>query len=296
MSALSPWQGQRMKDFRNYTRPFEIGELIDGDALGVVIASEDPDVEIGARVTGRLGWQEYAVCDTAGLDRADARFPDSHWLTALSSPGLTAYSAFDICARPMPGQTWVVTSGAGAVGGYAVQLGKLAGMRVIAIAGSASKCAYASDTLGADRALCYRVPDFSEQLRAATPEGVHLCFDTVGGSIADTVFDNLAKYASVIIVGRTASNTSDSPGDDPVNMRQLWAREAKVLPYSRYSHDERFAFAKERMMALLAEDKLVTTDTIVDGFESAPDALRRMLSGEFIGKVLVRFAPDEENR
>ena len=45
-----------------------------------------------------------------------AEFDPTLWLTALSSPGLTAYCAMDMFARPMPGQSLVVTSAAGAVG------------------------------------------------------------------------------------------------------------------------------------------------------------------------------------
>ena len=45
--ALSPWQGQRLKDFRNFTRPFEIGELIDCDALGQVVESRSDTIAAG---------------------------------------------------------------------------------------------------------------------------------------------------------------------------------------------------------------------------------------------------------
>ena len=55
------------------------------------------------------------------------------WLTALSSPGLTAYCAMDLFGRPMPGQTLVVTSAAGSVGSFAIQLGVMAGMHVIGL-------------------------------------------------------------------------------------------------------------------------------------------------------------------
>ena len=54
-AALSPWQGQRLKDFRNYTKPFEIGEIIDGDTLGRVMQSNAPELPVGAMVAGRLG-------------------------------------------------------------------------------------------------------------------------------------------------------------------------------------------------------------------------------------------------
>ena len=273
LAALSPWQGQRLKDFKNFTRPFEIGELIDCDVLGEVMQSSDPTIAAGQRVTGRLGWQEYAVARASSLTVVSDQFPDEHWLTALSSPGLTAYCAFDVCARPMPGQTLVVTSAAGAVGSYAIQLGKLAGMRVIGIAGGRSKCEFVTDTLGAHICLDHREDNLEQRLADACPEGVHLCFDTVGGPIADAVFESLAKYASVLIVGRTVSNNSATPAIDNVNMRQLWAREANVHCFSRYSHSDRFAFARERMSQLLANGLLKPVQNVVAGFENTPTAL-----------------------
>ena len=135
MVALSPWQNQRMKDFKNYTKPFEIGELIDCDVLGQVIDGDENGYSPGQLVTGRLGWQEYALASPDQLIAISDEFTETLWLTALSSPGLTAYCAMDLFGKPMPGQTLVVTSAAGAVGSFAVQLGKLAGMRVIGITG-----------------------------------------------------------------------------------------------------------------------------------------------------------------
>ena len=61
IAALSPWQGQRLKDFENYTVPFAIGELIDCDVLGQVVDGTVGVFAPGALVTGRLGWQEYAL-------------------------------------------------------------------------------------------------------------------------------------------------------------------------------------------------------------------------------------------
>ena len=290
VAALSPWQNQRLKDFKNYTKPFEIGELIDCDVLGQVIAGEAGGLQPGQMVTGRLGWQEYALTTPDRLTAVTDDFPETLWLTALSSPGLTAYCGMDLFARPMPGQTMVVTSAAGSVGGYAVQLGKLAGMRVVGIAGGAHKCSLVSDLLGADICADYHAPDFADQLAAVCPDGVNLFFDTLGGPIADTVFDNLAKYAKVLVVGRTVSNNSDRPDLDPVNMRQLWAREATIHAFSRYSYPERWAFAREQMMALCRQGLIETMDHLVDGFEKTPKALGDMLSGQCTGKVLVRYA------
>jgi NADPH-dependent curcumin reductase len=290
IAALSPWQNQRLKDFKNYTKPFAIGEVIDCDVLGQVVAGEAGGLTPGQLVTGRLGWREYALAAPDKLLAVTHEFPDTMWLTALSSPGLTAYCGMDLFARPMPGQTMVVTSAAGSVGGYAVQLGKLAGMRVIGLSGNTRKCAMVVEHLGADACIDHTTPDFVQRLASACPDGVNLFFDTTGGPVADAVFDNLAKYARVLVVGRTVSNNSDRPDLDPVNMRQLWAREATIQGFSRYSYPERWAFARERMMALCRRGLIQSMDHLVDGFEKTPGALRDMLSGQCTGKVLVRYA------
>lgn len=289
IAALSPWQGQRLKDFENYTTPFEIGELIDCDVLGQVVDGAAGTLAPGDLVTGRLGWQEYAVARPEALLPATSEFDDTLWLTALSSPGLTAYCAMEMFGRPMPGETLVVTSAAGSVGSYAVQLGKLAGMKVIGIAGGSDKCRVVTDRLGADACLDHKEPDLAARLQDACPEGVHLFFDTVGGAVGDAVFEALAKFARVLIVGRTVSNNSERPDLDPVNMRMLWAREASIQCFSRYSYPERWAFARERMMDLCRAGKIVTIDNVVDGFEKTPRALGDMLAGKYTGKVMVRY-------
>ena len=289
--ALSPWQGQRLKDFKNYTKPFEIGELIDGDVLGEVIETRgDAGLQTGELVTARLGWQDYAVVRNENLTVISDEFDPTLWLTALSSPGLTAYTALDLFGRCMPGQSMVVTSAAGSVGSYAVQLGKLAGMRVIGVAGGPEKCRHVIEALGADVCLDHTSPDYAAMLADALPDGTHQVFDTTGGPIADVVFDNIAKYARVLVVGRTASNTSDRPDLDPVNMRLLWAREATIHGFSRYSYPERWAFAQDRMASLCREGRLIASHNTVEGFEKLPSALHDMLAGKFIGKVLVKAA------
>lgn len=290
--ALSPWQGQRLKDFSNYTHPFEIGELIDCDVLGEIVESGSAvpnECGVGQIVTGRLGWQEFAVTTAEHVRVESGEFDPTLWLTALSSSGLTAYCAMDMFGRPMPGQSMVVTSAAGAVGGYAVQLGKLAGMHVVGVAGGQEKCTHVVEILSADACVDYRADDYHDQLKSILPDGGHLVFDTVGGPVADVVFDNIAKYATVLIVGRTMSNNSDRPNLDPVNMRQLWAREATVQGFSRYSYPRQWAFARERMMELCRRGAIKSNHNTVMGFEQTPQALHDMLAGKFIEKVLVRY-------
>ena len=166
-------------------------------------------------------------------------------------------------------------------------------MHVVGVAGGAEKCRHVVEKFGADACVDHRAESFAQDLSAELSDGAHLVFDTVGGPIADAVFDSLAKYAKVLIVGRTASNNSDRPDLDPINMRQLWAREASVQGFSRYSYPERWSFARERMQTLCRQGLVQSQHNEVVGFEETPNALRGMLSGRFTGKVLVRYGEVE---
>jgi NADPH:quinone reductase len=94
----------------------------------------------------------------------------STYAEAASLPmnALTTRLALDVLALE-PGQTLAVTGAAGAVGGYAVQLGKAEGLRVVADASEADE--QLVKDLGAD-IIVGRGPDFAEQVRKAVPEGV----------------------------------------------------------------------------------------------------------------------------
>jgi NADPH-dependent curcumin reductase CurA len=136
----------------------------------------------------------------------------------------------------------------------------------------------------------HRAGGIAERLGEYCSDGVHLFFDTVGGQIADSVFDNLAKYARVLVVGRTLSNNSEHPDQDAVNMRQLWARECTIQCFSRYSYPQGWEFARARMTQLCRQGRIRSIDNVVSGFENTPRALRDMLTGASTGKTLVRYA------
>ena len=289
-AAVSPWQAQRCKNFANYAEPFAFGELISCDMLGQVVESKAAGWVEGDFAMGRLGWQEYADASPATLTKCDPEFSASTWLTALSSPGLSAWFGFADHARPMPGEVCVITSAAGALGSFAVQLAKAAGMRVIGIAGGSKKGEFVTETLGADLCLDYHEPNLQQRLAEAAPDGVHLFYDTVGGATGDTVFANMAKYGRIVLVGRSSANNSDDPGADFANMRMVWALECTVETFSMYSLlPERRVSGRARMAALVRSGQVVAHHTLVDGFENTPQALHDVLAGKLLGKALVRF-------
>ena len=78
-------------------------------------------------------------------------------------------------------------------------------------------------------------------------------------------------------------------------MRQLWAREASIQCFSRYSYPREWALAGEKMQQLYRQGLLKTIDNVIDGFEQTPQALHDMLAGRHIGKVMLRYAHSDKS-
>src|SRR3546814_6208963 len=78
----------------------------------------------------------------------------------LDSPNsLTAYFGFFAVGEPKPGMTVLVSGAAGSVGAMACQMARIAGCRVIAVAGGPEKCRWLKEDVGAEVAIDYRSAD-----------------------------------------------------------------------------------------------------------------------------------------
>lgn len=80
-----------------------------------------------------------------------------------------------------PGESLLVHGGTGGIGTLAIQMGRIFGARVYATAGSEEKCKLCQ-SLGAIRAINYRLEDFVEVIRQATGRGADVILDSIGGS------------------------------------------------------------------------------------------------------------------
>lgn len=133
--------------------PFQVGDRV----MAVVVAT---DPHGGAYADELVTAAESVVSMPAGTG-----FPEA---ATLPMNGLTARSALDLLQLPA-GSTVAITGAAGAVGGYAVQLAKADGLRVIADAGEADESLVR--TLGADE-IVRRGDDVADQILAVAPGGV----------------------------------------------------------------------------------------------------------------------------
>lgn len=287
--AMKGWMEARV----DYVAPLQIGDVMRGQGAGVVVSSNNAEFPVGSLVTGALGWQRYLVTD--GRDVQLRKLPDgiepAAALNVLGITGLTAYFGMTELGQPRAGDTVLVSGAAGATGSVAGQLARIAGARVVGIAGGAQKCQWLVEELGFDAAIDYKTQDTSEQLKALCPAGVDVYFDNVGGDILDAALDNLAMHARVVLCGGISRYTRSGPLPGPANYFNLIYRRARMEGFIVLDYAARFPEAIQALSGHLKSGELKHRETIFDGFEQLPAALINLFSGGNIGKQLVAIHP-----
>ncbi|MEM7222720.1 MAG: NADP-dependent oxidoreductase [Pseudomonadota bacterium] len=274
----------------NYRDPVALGSVMVGFTVGQVLASRHPDYPVGCFVLGRQGWQEWALSDGSDIDRR--LDPDQAPLTAhlhvLGHTGLTAYLGLMRVGQPMPGETVVVSTAAGAVGSTVGQIAKLKGCRTVGITGAPDKIASCLKDFGYDAALDYKAePDLPAALGRACPAGIDVYFDNVGGEISDAVMQHLNVGARVVICGTLGILDGETALGPRVN-RQLLVKRARMEGFLILDHLDHAEAARAELAQWYQAGKLRAREEVVDGLAQAPEALMRLLRGDNRGKMLVR--------
>ncbi|MET0559716.1 MAG: NADP-dependent oxidoreductase [Solirubrobacterales bacterium] len=274
-----------------YLPPVAIGETVRAIGMGRVVESRHPDYEEGQLVQGLIGWTEHFVAsDAAPLQRvpvAEGVSP-SFYLGVLGMTGLTAWVGMREIGKPREGETVVVSAAAGAVGSVAGQLAKREGARVVGIAGGPEKCALLIDRLGFDAAVDHRAEDWQAQLEAATPDGIDVDFENVGGELMDAIFGRLNIRARVALCGLISvyNDTEAPPG--PANFRNLLVQRVTLQGFIILDHFAKLAEVSGQLAEWVADGSLEPLETVVDGFEQLPTALNMLFDGANVGKLVVR--------
>jgi NADPH-dependent curcumin reductase CurA len=290
--SLDPTNRAWIKDTPTYLPPVGIGEVMRGGGLGEVVASKHPNYPVGQLVQGLLGWQEYAVVSNTNpafpVDVAEGVSP-SAYMGALGMTGLTAWIGIRDIGKPKPGETVVVSAAAGAVGSIAGQLAKAAGARVVGIAGGPEKCALLTEQLGFDAAVDHRADDWAAQLAKATPKGIDVDFENVGGDIMDAIFARVNVGARVALCGLISGYNDADPPPGPRAFGNLLIQRATLQGFIVLDHFGRSAEAGAEITGLIAEGKLTPLETVVEGFEELPTAINMLFDGKNVGKLVVKL-------
>jgi NADPH-dependent curcumin reductase CurA len=266
-----------------------VGAVVGSLGVGEVVESRSAAYGVGDRVQGMLGWQELAVVDS-GARRAQVLPADLPPVPALGVFGLngqTAYWGLLDIGRPAAGETVVVSAAAGATGSLVGQLARIAGARVVGLAGSAEKRAWIADELGFDAALDYRASDLERRFADACPDGVDVFFDNVGGPVLDLALSRLAMRGRVVLCGAISAYNEAGFGPGPSQYRQLIRQRGRMEGFIVMDYAPRYGEALDRLRDWEAAGLLRHREELVDGLDRAPEALRRVLRGDHLGKLIV---------
>ena len=286
--SIDPTVRTWISDARSYFPPVAIGEVVRCPGAGVVVETRCDAYEVGDLVTSLPGWQQYSVVrDDVFTTKAPEGVDAPSLLGVLGQNGMAAHIGLLDVGRPQPGQTVVVSAAAGATGSIAAQIAKIHDCRVVGIAGSAEKCEWLVDGLGLDAAIDHRADGFAEALKAATPDRIDVYFDNVGGWILDAVLRRLAMHARVVLCGAiTVYNDAHKP-PGPANYLELITQRARMEGFNTFDHWARFEEITSELAGWVADGRLTSRQTVVEGLDRAPEALRMLFEGANIGKLLV---------
>jgi NADPH-dependent curcumin reductase len=192
-----------MDDRKSYAAPVTIGEVMTGESVCEVLASDRQGYAVGDIVLAPTGWRTHAAIQgSVAMSKLDPKLAlITTGLGVLGMPGFTAYGGLMIIGRPKPGETVVVAAASGLVSSLVGQLARLAGARAVGVAGGVEKCRYVVDKLRFDAAVDHRAPDFAKQLAAACPKGIDVYFENVGGAVWQAVLPLLTPSRACLCAG-----------------------------------------------------------------------------------------------
>ncbi|HEY1657389.1 MAG TPA: NADP-dependent oxidoreductase [Candidatus Sulfotelmatobacter sp.] len=314
---------------RMYTGAVAQGETNSSNyGCAEVMDSRTPVFNKGDLIACQAGWQEYQVVSTeAGpighgavteltraLNATNSPFtykyraavvkmwPEEVLIEMLGTSGFTAYFGTRECGPLMPADRVAVAGATGSVGSIAAQLAKAAGCYVVGFAGGKNRCGWAVENLGIDRCIDYRAGDFENQLRDAFPNGIDVYSDGVGGSLTETVVEQINSNGRLFAYGAAAAFYSDRLGaeSESANIRKFFGISDKVEAILKQKNIKADAFmghlfyherlkAEDDLSRLMLARKLKPIYNVVEGFEHLPQAIIGLYQKPRQGKLQVRF-------
>ena len=287
--SVDPYMRGRMNDVKSYVPPFQIGEPMDGGAVGEVVASRDPGFAVGDTVMHMAGWRDEAVVPATSLNKLLAMpgVEPQAFLGNLGLTGGTAYFGLLEAAAAKAGDIVFVSAAAGAVGSAVVQIAKAKGMTVIGSAGGPDKCKFVK-SLGADEVIDYKAGPVIKALIAAAPKGIDVYFDNVGGEHLDAALAVARKDARFAMCGMIDGYNSGEPTSLRYFMRIIAMRiRLQGFIYTDYL-GQLGPFYRD-MGAMMAAGQLKSRDTVVEGLDQTLDAFLGLFTGANTGKMLVKL-------
>jgi NADPH-dependent curcumin reductase CurA len=288
--SVDPYMRGRMNEGKSYVPQFEIGQPLEGGAVGEVIASLSREFKPGDLVTSNFGWREYFIATPGAMQLVNRKNqPHSVYLGVLGMTGMTAWAGL-LAGEAKTGETIYISGAAGAVGSVAGQLAKLRGCHVIGSAGSAEKVAFLRDECGFDDAFNYKDGPVREQLKASAPDGIDVYFDNVGGESLEAALGLLRLHGRIIACGCISGYNAEKPFPGPPNLFNITTKRLTMKGLMVFDWLDRQAEFRQEVGGYFQEGKLKHKETVLEGIDHAVDAFLGLFQGQNIGKMVVKLA------
>ena len=261
-----------------------------GGGIGRVVQSRNPKFKEGDLVRHGAGFREVFVSDGRGVSvlHPDPDLPLTVYMHALGGTGITAYGGLLETGALKDGEQVMISTAAGAVGSVAAQIAKIKGCYVVGSTGAADKAAWLKDEVGLDAVINYKTQPLAEAVKAATPKGIDVYFENVGGAHLDAALPRMNVRGRIPVCGMISTYNGD--GEGVKNLFNLIYGRVRMEGFvaSDFPHLNQ-AFLAD-MTGWLKAGKIKYQETVLDGFERAPEGLIGLFEGRNIGKMLIHIA------
>jgi NADPH:quinone reductase-like Zn-dependent oxidoreductase len=214
---------------------------------------------------------------------------------------LTAYYALFELAHPRPGATLLVHSAAGGVGSALLQLGRIAGCRMVGVVGSSHKVETAR-ALGADVVIDKSREDLWPAAERAAPNGYDVVLDANGVSTLGESYAHLARPGKLVVYGFHSMMPHEGGKPDWVKLAWDWLRTPRFNPL-RLTNDNRsvMAFnlsylfeqrhileeAMGRLLGWVEEGRMTMPPVTRFPMDRVAEAHQALESGKTVGKLVL---------
>ena len=288
--TVDPYMRGRMNDAPSYVPPFQLGEALQGGAVGEVTRSNDPSLKEGDLVSSFFGWREGFTAPAQAVQKLDAHgLPAEAFLGFAGMPGLTAYVGLLRIAELKDGDVVFVSGAAGAVGSVVCQIAKLKGHTVIGSAGGADKVAFLKE-IGVDHAIDYKAePDLTAALMRAAPGGIDVYFENVGGAHMEAALMAAKPFGRFALCGMISQYNNTDLGEGVRGLVMAVGKSLKLQGFIVSNHQDMQGQFLKDLSGWVASGKFKGRETVREGIENAPAAFLGLFKGENLGKMLVKL-------
>jgi NADPH:quinone reductase-like Zn-dependent oxidoreductase len=214
---------------------------------------------------------------------------------------LTAYYALFELAHPRPGATLLVHSAAGGVGSALLQLGRIAGCRMVGVVGSSHKVETAR-ALGADVVIDKSSEDLWPAAERAAPKGYDVVLDANGVATLGESYQHVARPGKLVVYGFHSMMPHEGGRPDWVKLAWDWLRTPRFNPLALTNENrsvmafnlsylfEQRSILEESMARLLGwveEGRIVMPPVTRFPMDRVAEAHQALESGKTVGKLVL---------